>query len=133
MSLTAPALLAVALTIGASAPPAMHPTAAAGIAAYERGDFEQAFSILKPFVFDVPPDLNPYGPPEAFATFYLARMFWRGEGTAVDLPLSCVLYSFATTALIQRVGRDHPLTTIAMEESKSPCHPANLDREEMDG
>src|SRR4029077_16602230 len=25
------------------------------------------------------------------------------------------------------------LTTMAMEESKSPCHPGNLDREEMDG
>lgn len=135
-SMHALSILAVALTLGAAEPPPappLHPTAARGIAAYERGDFDKAFAILKPFVFDLPPDLNRESPPEPFATFYLARMFWRGEGTAVDLPLACVLYGFATTALTERVGRDHPLTTMAMEESKSPCHPGNLDREEMDG
>lgn len=128
--------LAVAAALAAAEPPPappVHPTAAAGIAAYERGAFDEAFSILKPFVFDLPPNLNPYSPPEPFATFYLARMFWRGEGAAIDAPLACVLYNFATAGLIERVGRDHPLTTMAMEESKSACHPANLDRDEMDG
>jgi hypothetical protein len=132
--MTSAGILAIALTFAAPDPRAMHPTAAAGIAAYERGDFEQAFSILRPFVFDLPPDLNLQSPPEPFATFYLARMFLRGEGTNVDSAMACVLYNFATMGLIQRIGRDHLTTKTAMEESKSACDASTLgNREELDG
>jgi hypothetical protein len=134
MFMQALGILASALMLAAPAPPSLHPTAAAGIAAYERGDFDRAFSILKPFVFDLPPNLNRESPPEPFATFYLARMFWRGEGTAVDPAIACVLYNFATMRLIERVGRDDAATKTAIEESRSACDATTLsDHEELDG
>jgi hypothetical protein len=128
-------LLAIALAVGGpSLPPDLHPTAAAGIAAYERGDFDTAFATLKPFVFDLPPNLNVNSPPEPFATLYLARMIFRGEGTVVDPSLACVLYHFATFGLIEQVGRSHDATLAAIDESKSACNPGlGIERLEMNG
>ena len=132
--MTSAGILAIALTLAAPDPRAMHPTAAAGIAAYERGDFETAFSILKPFVFDLPPDLNRESPPEPFATLYLARLYSRGQGTAADAAMASVLYNFATMGLIERLGRNHAMTAAAIEEGKSTFDLATLtDRDEVDG
>ena len=128
--------LAVAAALAAAEPPAappVHPTAAAGIAAYERGTFDEAFSSLKPFVFDLPPNLNRESPPDPFAALYLARMYARGQGTAIDTPMASVLYSFATRGLIERLGRDHALTSAAIEESKATFDLATLaDRDDVD-
>ncbi len=127
------AVFALALTLAAPAP-TVHPTAAAGIAAYERGAFDEAFAILKPFVFDLPPNLNPQSSPEPFAALYLARMYARGQGTAVDTPMASVLYHFATQGLIERLGKDHALTAAAIEESKAAFDLSMLgDQDEVDG
>jgi hypothetical protein len=85
-----PALLMTANIIVGS-PPAPDAAVAAGIEAYHRGDFAAALSILKPIIYDVPPDYR--APPDPWATAYLAQMFRRGEGTAPDWPLSCALFN----------------------------------------
>ena len=128
--------LAIALAFvapRAARAPEVHPTAAAGIAAYERGAFDEAFSILKPFVFDLPPNLNRESPPEPFAALYLARLYARGQGTAVDTPMASVLYHFATMGLIERLGKDHALTAAAIAESMATFDLATLaDQDEID-
>jgi hypothetical protein len=79
--------LAIFAAIQIGLPP---PNVSRGIAAYERGDFATALTILKPIVYDVSLNWTPLSDP--WATAYLAQMFRRGEGTAPDWPLSCALF-----------------------------------------
>jgi hypothetical protein len=82
-------LSAVAVSQSAASPT---PAVEAGMAAYHRGDFTTALSILKPVVYDAAPG-GPRSFSDPWATAYLAQMFRRGQGTATDWPLSCALFN----------------------------------------
>lgn len=85
----------LAATIGTVAPQT-DPSVAAGIAAYDRGDFAASLAILKPLVFE-----TPTGPgfldPDPFALAYLGQMYRRGDAAPADWPLSCALSDWPST------------------------------------
>jgi hypothetical protein len=89
MGLILTLLMVVAAQSGSA--PVPDRAVAEGVAAYQRGDFAAALSILKPIIYDVPPDYRT--PPNPWAAAYLAQMFRRGQGTTPDWPLSCALFN----------------------------------------
>src|SRR5436190_13723610 len=94
MSAVAALLVTTAVLGGGMALP--NATVTEGIAAYDRGDFTTAITLLKPVVYDVSATRTPLADPWAAA--YLAEMHRRGQGTAVDWPLSCALFNEAWAA-----------------------------------
>jgi hypothetical protein len=71
---------------------------AIGIAAYENGDYETARYWLQSAVYDFAV-LDPGShTPDPWATLYLARMHYFGEGLERDITLACSLYETAARA-----------------------------------
>jgi hypothetical protein len=101
------------------------PATAAGIAAYNRGDFAAARAILRPIVFDVG-----HAYPDPWANAYLAQMFRLGQGAEVDLSLSCALFKQAT--MVQN-GPDWttPLMQFVAEGMKDVCVQHHVEEAEM--
>src|SRR5215471_5914086 len=91
MSAVAALLVTAAVLGGVIEPP--NATVAEGIAAYDRGDFTTAITLLKSVVYDVSAERTPW--PDPWASAYLAEIHRRGQGTAVDWPLSCALFNEA--------------------------------------
>jgi hypothetical protein len=77
----------------------------AGIAAYERGDHDDAFRLLKPFVYDPAVLQDTRGDP--WALVYLGHMYERGQGVERDRALGCAMLLIARVEFDIKLEWDH--------------------------
>jgi hypothetical protein len=116
-------------------PVALAPSGAVGqsMAAYDRGDYDTAFRILKPIVYD--PAIPREGLPDPWAMYYLGQMFNTGRGTETDIGLACAMFFVARNEFAVRFNEEHQLAPI-LEAERTTCGPnpvANPDVIEMLG
>lgn len=121
-----PALLLLATAL-AGAGPSRDPSVAAGIVAFDRGDFGTAFAILKPLVYEASHEMPPRLP-DPFAMAFLGQMLRRGDAAPADWPLSCALFRLAFHAAAERwPSPERPPIPFAAKGIGEVCLPEQQD------